>query len=260
MVVIPSGMTLQPVIVAISQPTAAWHRRFTLQTTGLPAMVVRPVMEMDVRGQWEPITLPGIHLPATIRLRPGVPTAFVMASPGTSTVPPQITGTSLGLSFTPVHLPRVAVGFNVFVAPRATILLGHRTPPQSTIHIQALPRWTSTRILHPIQITLTNTGRTWIVPTIQATLGGSSTHLISDIPLMPHTSLQMTVQHPPLLHWGINTIRWSAPGDHVTTTTVALPWLSLGIAGAVGIVVESINLLALAVRKRQGSPQRRKPT
>jgi hypothetical protein len=235
-------VTLSPPIAAVAQPTRAWRATFTVGVKGLAHLRVRPVIEAPVRGTWRPIRLPGLQMPATLTARPAHPATLTLADTGISGARGQL---DLALQLVPIAPPG-AVGVRVIGTPQASLLLGHAGPIRSTVRLFGLSWLQAGRQLGSATATLADTGHTWLVPAVTEHAGGSTTQGVGNGPILPGQRVVLRLPPPTdPLHWGWNTVRVTAPGAApVTRTVIAIPAGPLALAGGVGLLVETINLLA----------------
>lgn len=248
------AISLSPPVVAVSRPTQAWSQSFTLSTHDLPTVKLRPVLEASEGGSWRPIRLPGLHLPTTLTVLPGQPTRITLSDPGIEKARGQLT---LALQFVPVWPPGQQ-GVRVLGTPQASLYLGHAAPVVSRLSIVGIPWLTTTRHVPAAMVTVTDTGQTWMMPTVNERYQGRVTaQAAGNLPLLPGQSATLPIPAPSTpLHWGFNRLTWSSPGGLTTTTIIAVPAGPIGVGVGAGLVVELVNLMG---RRRHPSAHPQTP-
>jgi len=235
------SISLSPPVVAISRPTQAWSQTFTLSTHDLPTVRLRPILEASEGGSWRPIRLPGLVVPRSITVAPGQPTRLTLADPGIEKARGQLT---LALQFVPIWPPGQQ-GVRILGTPQATLYLGHAAPVVSHLTVSGIPWLTTSRHIPSATGTVTDVGKTWMMPTVAAHYQGRVTAQASgNLPLLPGQSATLAVPAPSTpFHWGWNTLTWSSPGGRDTTTVVVIPAGPIGLAVGAGLAVELANLM-----------------
>ncbi len=127
--------------------------------------------------------------PTVIAVSPRKPAALTLTDPG---IHGQL---DLVVQLVPVFRS-VQAGVRVIGTPQASLLLGHASPVRSRLGIGGVPWITGRRRVPAADVTVTDTGHTWLVPSVAEHAAGNTTRAVANGPLLPGQSATLFLAHP----------------------------------------------------------------
>lgn len=230
-----------PAIIAVAH-AHNWSQGVSLVQTEVPRIVVMPKLVANIRGQWLPISVPGLRLPKIITLNFGVAQNINISARNVAT-PPFM---PLRIEWVPEHKKSTAT--TVVALPALALDWGHSAPIKTQISASA--PWILWGGVGRINVSLKNLGTTWAPAAATVQVGNNITQLDTGVPIQVGGVAKVGSAMLGPLAPGFHTIVVSAPGAKpVPRQVVDIPPLPIIMAALGFSMAEVWNLIA---RKRKG--------
>ena len=232
---------VRPAIIAVAH-SRNWSQGVTLVQTEVPRIVVIPKLVANIRGQWLPISVPGLRLPKAITLDFGVAQDISISAHNVAT-PPSM---PLRIEWVPIH--NKSTSTTVVALPALALDWGHSSPVRTQISVSA--PWILWGGVGYINVSLKNLGATWAPAAATVQVGNNITQLDTGVPIQVGGVAKVGSAMLGPLAPGFHTIVVSAPGAKpVPHQVVDIPPLPIVMAAFGFSMAEVWNLI---VRKRKG--------